>query len=371
MLLKQPSKIHQIALQKRWTQVKTSHDHNSSHPFRIFHRINTTNRRSFTSINCNTPYNLCFLRHGQSTWNRDNRFIGWTDTPLTEDGVLEARVAGRMLRSSGLLFDEAHTSLLRRSIRTVNLVLMEMGQEYIPVYKHWRLNERSYGDLVGLNKKEVVKRFGKDQVKRWRRSYDEPPPKMRDDHEHHPIRDPRYRLYLKMLDEIPASESLKCTRARSKVYWDDVIAPSLRSGKTVLVVGHENNLRSIIMRLEGILPQDIINLSIPRAVPLAYRLDRDLKPMPRADGKFDEATGMLRGTWLGGDEAVQEILDRDDKQVYDTTIQQNLEKGSDRDKWRMWTEMAMGRPEDQSFGAHSRCIVNEDEHEADKKVSAV
>lgn len=174
-----------------------------------------------------------------------------------------------------------------------------------------------------------------------------------------------------MLDEIPASESLKCTRARSKVYWDDVIAPSLRSGKTVLVVGHENNLRSIIMRLEGILPQDIINLSIPRAVPLAYRLDRDLKPMPRADGKFDEATGMLRGTWLGGDEAVQEILDRDDKQVYDTTIQQNLEKGSDRDKWRMWTEMAMGRPEDQSFGAHSRCIVNEDEHEADKKVSAV
>lgn len=194
MLLKQPSKIHQIALQKRWTQVKTSHDHNSSHPFRIFHRINTTNRRSFTSINCNTPYNLCFLRHGQSTWNRDNRFIGWTDTPLTEDGVLEARVAGRMLRSSGLLFDEAHTSLLRRSIRTVNLVLMEMGQEYIPVYKHWRLNERSYGDLVGLNKKEVVKRFGKDQVKRWRRSYDEPPPKMRDDHEHHPIRDPRYRL---------------------------------------------------------------------------------------------------------------------------------------------------------------------------------
>jgi bisphosphoglycerate-dependent phosphoglycerate mutase family 1 len=150
--------------------------------------------RAFTSINCNTPYNLCFLRHGQSTWNRDNRFIGWTDTPLTEDGVLEARVAGRMLRSSGLLFDEAHTSLLRRSIRTVNLVLMETGQEYIPVYKHWRLNERSYGDLVGLNKKEVVKQFGKDQVKRWRRSYDEPPPKMRDDHEHHPIRDPRYRL---------------------------------------------------------------------------------------------------------------------------------------------------------------------------------
>lgn len=149
--------------------------------------------RTFTSINCETPFNLCFLRHGQSTWNRDNRFIGWTDTPLTDDGVLEARVAGQMLQKSGILFDEVHTSLLRRSIRTVNLTLMEMGQEYIPVYKHWRLNERNYGALVGHNKKEVVKMHGKDQVLRWRRSYDEPPPPMPDDHEFHPARDPRYR----------------------------------------------------------------------------------------------------------------------------------------------------------------------------------
>lgn len=146
-----------------------------------------------------------------------------------------------------------------------------------------------------------------------------------------------------MLDEIPKSESLKCTKARSKIYWDDVIAPSLRSGKTVLVVGHENNLRSLIMRLEGISSEDIIDLNVPRAIPLAYRLDKDLKPLPRADGKLDEATGMLRGTWLGGDDAVQEILDRDEKQVYDTTIQQNLEKGADRDKWRRWTEMAIGK----------------------------
>jgi hypothetical protein len=150
-------------------------------------------QRSFTSINRETPYNLCFLRHGQSTWNRDNRFIGWTDTPLTDDGVLEARLAGKMLANSGILFDEVHTSLLRRSIRTANLVLMEMGQEYIPVHKHWRLNERHYGDLVGKNKKETVKMFGKDQVKRWRRSYDEPPPSMAYHHEYHPIRDPRYR----------------------------------------------------------------------------------------------------------------------------------------------------------------------------------
>ena len=305
-------------------------------------------RRAYSSINCNTPYNVCFVRHGQSTWNRDNRFIGWTDTPLTEDGVLEARVAGRMLQSSGILFDEAHTSLLRRSIRTTNLILMEMGQEYIPVFKHWRLNERSYGDLVGLNKKEVVKKFGKDQVKRWRRSYDEPPPPMNYHHEHHPRFDPRYRL---MLDEIPASESLKCTKARSKVYWDDVIAPSLRSGKTLLIVGHENNLRSLIMRLEDIPREEIINLDLPRAVPLAYRLDENLKPIASETGKLDDATGMLRGTWLGGDNAVQEILDRDHKQVYDTTIEHNLEKGTDKDKWRRWTEIAMGKPEGETNDA--------------------
>jgi 2,3-bisphosphoglycerate-dependent phosphoglycerate mutase len=151
-------------------------------------------QRKYNSINCDTPFNLCFLRHGQSTWNRDNRFIGWTDTPLTDDGVLEARVAGQMLYKSGILFDEVHTSLLRRCIRTANLVLMEMGQEYIPVHKNWRLNERNYGSLVGKNKKEVVKIHGKDQVKRWRRSWDEPPPPMSNDHEYHPAKDARYRL---------------------------------------------------------------------------------------------------------------------------------------------------------------------------------
>ena len=150
------------------------------------------NRRKHSTLNQDTPYTLCFLRHGQSTWNRDNRFIGWTDTPLTDDGVLEARVAGQMLKQSGMKFDEVHTSLLRRSIRTTNLVLMELGQEYIPVHKHWRLNERSYGDLVGKNKKEVVMKYGKDQVKRWRRSYDEPPPEMSTSHPFHPQRDPRY-----------------------------------------------------------------------------------------------------------------------------------------------------------------------------------
>jgi len=300
------------------------------------------NKRHFTSLNCNTPFTLCFVRHGQSTWNRDNRFIGWTDTPLTEDGVLEARIAGQMLQKSGILFDEVHTSLLRRSIRTTNLILMEMGQEYIPVYKNWRLNERNYGDLVGHHKKEMVKKHGVEQVKRWRRSYDEPPPAMADDHKYHPALDPRYR---DMLNKIPKSESLKCTMERSSVYWDNIIAPSLKQEKTVLIVGHENNLRSLIMRLEGIPKEDVINLCLPRAVPLAYRLDENLKPLDRADGQLDEATGFLRGEWLGGDTAVKEILERDRKQVYDTSIEECLETGSSRDKWRTWMEFAIGKPQ--------------------------
>lgn len=297
--------------------------------------------RHFTSLNCETPFQLCFLRHGQSTWNRDNRFIGWTDTPLTENGVLEARVAGEMLRKSGMLFDEVHTSLLRRSIRTANLVLMEIGQEYIPVHKSWRLNERNYGDLVGQNKKEAVIKHGQDLVKQWRRSYDEPPPAMSYDHKYHPARDPRYR---EMLDKIPASESLKCTMERSKVYWDETVVPALREGKTVLIVGHENNLRSLLMRFEDIPEDDIINLSLPRAVPLVYRLDKNLKPLPRPDGKLDEATGFLRGEWLGGDQAVSEILERDHKQVYDTSIKENLETNTTADQWRKWMEFVLGKP---------------------------
>jgi len=312
------------------------HNTNKSKPI-----VDNDTIRKYTSLNSDTPFKLCFLRHGQSTWNRDNRFIGWTDTPLTDDGVLEARVAGQMLARSDMKFDEVHTSLLRRSIRTTNLVLMELGQEYIPVHKHWRLNERHYGDLVGKNKKEVVKLHGKDQVQRWRRSWDEPPPPMRDDHEYHPGMDPRYR---NLVHDIPKCESLKCTLKRSKEYWESVIIPSLRSGRTVLIVGHENNLRSLIMNLEGIAEEDIINLCLPRAVPLAYRLDENFKPVGRADGKLDEATGFLRGEWLGGDDAVREILDRDRKQVYDTSIEKNLEIGPETDKWRKWMQFAAGAP---------------------------
>jgi 2,3-bisphosphoglycerate-dependent phosphoglycerate mutase len=217
---------------------------------------------------------------------------------------------------------------------------MELGQEYIPVYKHWRLNERHYGDLVGKNKKEVVMEHGMEQVKRWRRSWDEPPPPMRDDHEFHPALDPRYR---DVVHKIPKCESLKCTLARSKIYWERTIIPSLQKGKSILIVGHENNLRSLIMNLEGIHENDIINLCLPRAIPLAYRLDKEtLQPLDRPDGKLDEATGFLRGEWLGGDDAVKDILERDRKQVYDVSIKDNLEVGTEQEKWKRWTELAIG-----------------------------
>eukprot|EP00520_Triparma_pacifica_P010672 CAMPEP_0118669378 /NCGR_PEP_ID=MMETSP0785-20121206/20864_1 /TAXON_ID=91992 /ORGANISM="Bolidomonas pacifica, Strain CCMP 1866" /LENGTH=212 /DNA_ID=CAMNT_0006564047 /DNA_START=281 /DNA_END=915 /DNA_ORIENTATION=+ len=212
-------------------------------------------------MNENTNYNLVFLRHGQSTWNRDNRFIGWTDTPLTSDGVLEARVAGKMMKDAGIQFDNVHTSMLRRSIRTVNMVLMELGQEYLHVSKHWRLNERSYGDLVGKNKKEMAKIYGPDKLREWRRGYDTPP--MTPSHKYYPGNLKRYKAIPP--SSIPLTESLHDTVLRSEVYWNDVIAPELNSGKTVLVVGHENNLRSMIMKLEGIGEDEVIGLSLPRA----------------------------------------------------------------------------------------------------------
>lgn len=241
---------------------------------------------------------------------------------------------------------------------------------------------------MGKNKKEAVKIYGKDQVKSWRRAYDDPPPPMKDDHEFHPARDPRYRHvskitpvvaecqtmhdinvayfhfvivcfnFLQMLDLIPKSESLKDTVERSSVYWDEVLAPSLKNGKTILIVGHENNLRSLIMRLEDIAPEDMINLNLPRAVPLAYRLDENLKPLDRPDGKLDEATGYLRGEWIGGDEAVRGILARDYKQVYDTQVTQNLEVGKDREKFNNWMELLIGGPSPEASakgdGSHAK-----------------
>lgn len=323
------------------------------------------------SLNQNTKYNICFVRHGQSTWNRDNRFIGWTDTPLTDDGKIEAKIAGQLLADSSILFDEVHTSLLSRSIETAHIILQEMKQHYIPMYKHYRLNERNYGNLVGYNKKDMVMKYGKEQIKRWRRSYDEPPPPMSHDHKYHPKHDIRYQ---NILQEIPESESLKCTVERASVYWDNVIVPRLQSGRTILVVGHENNLRAILMKLDNVSKEDIIDLSLPRAVPLLYQLDlTTCKPYddPLYEHQRDSVSGLLRGMWLGGDSIIKSILQRDEKQVYDTSVQENLElhtrnkinqrfmkNGSSSksnstnnvtnnnnldDYWRAWMETASGK----------------------------
>jgi 2,3-bisphosphoglycerate-dependent phosphoglycerate mutase len=219
---------------------------------------------------------LVLLRHGESTWNKENRFTGWTDVDLSETGVAEAHEAGRLLREEGYAFDIAYTSVLRRAIRTLWITLDEMDQMWLPVVNSWRLNERHYGALQGLNKAEMAAKFGDEQVKVWRRSYDVPPPALADDDERFPGRDPRYAGLAD--SEIPRSESLKETVARFLPFWEDAIAPSLQDGKRVLVAAHGNSLRALVKYLDGISDADIVGLNIPTGVPLAYDLDDDLRP---------------------------------------------------------------------------------------------
>lgn len=256
---------------------------------------------------------LTFLRHGQSTWNQQNIFIGMTDTPLTPEGRQEALSAGKVLATLDYEFDLVYTSLLKRSTNTVSLVLQELNLEWLPVIKDWRLNERNYGALVGTNKKQCVDLYGKDQVKRWRRSWDEPPPPMEKDSPYWPYRDRRYEILGIREDEIPTSESLKDVTKRTSAFWKEVIVPQLIKGKRILIVGHENNLRSLIKPLDDISNEDIIHIELPRAIPLVYELDRHtLKPIPPEDS----APG-LKGRYLCTPAQLQSIADRDHKQVYD------------------------------------------------------
>jgi len=222
---------------------------------------------------------LVLLRHGESTWNKENRFTGWTDVDLSEAGVTEAHEAGRLLRAEGFTFDIAYTSVLRRAIRTLWIALDEMDQMWLPVVGSWRLNERHYGALQGLNKAETAAKFGDEQVKLWRRSYDVPPPPLADDDERFPGRDPRYAGLADA--EIPRSESLKDTVARFLPFWETAIAPSLRDGRRVLVGAHGNSLRALVKYLDDISDADIVGLNIPTGVPLAYDLDDDLRPRSR------------------------------------------------------------------------------------------
>jgi 2,3-bisphosphoglycerate-dependent phosphoglycerate mutase len=220
---------------------------------------------------------LVLLRHGESEWNLSNRFTGWTDVDLTETGVAEARDSGRLLREEGLSFDLAHTSVLKRAIRTLWLTLDELDQMWIPTSVSWRLNERHYGALQGLNKAETAARFGEEQVRLWRRSYDIPPPPLEPDDERWPGRDPRYADVAPEL--LPRAESLKDTVARMLPYWHERIAPQVRAGRRVLIAAHGNSLRALVKELDGIDDETIVGLNIPTGVPLVYELDADLRPV--------------------------------------------------------------------------------------------
>ena len=224
-----------------------------------------------------TMHKLVLLRHGESTWNKENRFTGWTDVDLSDQGVREAREAGRLLKEGRYDFDIAFTSLLTRAIRTLNLALEELGQVWIPVEKNWRLNERHYGALQGLNKAETAAKHGEAQVKIWRRSYDIPPPPLEPGDERHPSQDRRYASLSP--NELPLTESLKDTVARFLPYWHGTIAPAVRSRQRVLVAAHGNSLRALVKFLDNISDADIVERNIPTGIPLVYELDDQLKPL--------------------------------------------------------------------------------------------
>ena len=219
---------------------------------------------------------LLFLRHGQSTWNLENLFTGWVDVDLSEQGRQEALDAGRLLRAEGIEFDVTFTSVLKRAIRTHNIVLDEMDQMWLPVERSWRLNERHYGALQGLDKAQTVARHGADQVKVWRRSYDVPPPALPDTDPGHPRFDRRYAGVPR--SELPSAESLKDTLARVLPFWNARIAPELRAGRNVLVTAHGNSLRALVKMLDDMTDAAIVELNIPTGVPLLYELDPGLKP---------------------------------------------------------------------------------------------
>ena len=224
-------------------------------------------------------HKLVLLRHGESEWNQENRFTGWHDVDLTAKGEEEGRRSGRLLKDEGFAFDVVYTSLLKRAIRTMWLALEELDQTWVPVHREWRLNERHYGALQGLNKAETAAKHGEDQVLIWRRSYDIPPPALDPDDERHPGKDRRYANL--PAENLPLSECLKDTVDRFMPLWQDTIAPMVQDGKSVLIVAHGNSLRALVKYLDGVSEEDIVGLNIPTGMPLVYDLDADLKPLDR------------------------------------------------------------------------------------------
>ena len=222
---------------------------------------------------------LVLLRHGESDWNRENRFTGWTDVDLSEKGRVEAREAGRLMAAEKFEFDVAYTSLLKRAIRTLWIAQDEMDLMWIPVHRSWRLNERHYGALQGLNKAETAAQHGEEQVKMWRRSYDIPPPPLTADDPRHPSRDRRYAQLSRA--ELPLTESLKDTVARFLPYWHETIAPDIRAGRKVLIAAHGNSLRALVKYLDNVSDEEIVGLNIPTGVPLVYLLNDELQPLQK------------------------------------------------------------------------------------------
>jgi 2,3-bisphosphoglycerate-dependent phosphoglycerate mutase len=238
-------------------------------------------------------YTLVLLRHGESVWNKENLFTGWTDVDLSEKGAEEAKEAGQVLTKEGYRFDIAYTSVLKRAIRTLWLTLDGMDLMWIPVVRDWRLNERHYGALQGLNKAQTAEKYGEAQVKIWRRSYDVPPPALEEKDPRYPGHDPRYRGLTKA--ELPLTECLKDTVNRFLPAWHNVIAPTVRSGKRVIIVAHGNSLRALVKYLDGISDEEIVGLNIPTGMPLVYELDEALKP--------------LKSTYLGDPEKVRQAME--------------------------------------------------------------
>ena len=220
---------------------------------------------------------LVLIRHGESTWNLENRFTGWTDVDLTATGVAQARAAGELLKQHGFEFDLGYTSVLKRAIHTMWHLLDGMDRQWLPLAHHWRLNERHYGALQGLDKAETAQKYGDAQVLAWRRSYDVPPPALSADDSRSERGDPRYAKLLP--DQIPLTECLKDTIERVMPFWNDALTPALRSGKRVLISAHGNSIRAMVKHLDGISDQDIVGLNIPNGQPLIYELDADLKPI--------------------------------------------------------------------------------------------
>jgi 2,3-bisphosphoglycerate-dependent phosphoglycerate mutase len=228
---------------------------------------------------CSTDpiYRVVMVRHGESAWNAENRFCGWFDADLADSGVAEAKNAGKMIKDHGFTFDVAYTSVLKRAIKTLFLIQEGLDLHWIPVHRHWRLNERMYGALQGLNKSETAAKHGEEQVQIWRRSYDTPPPPVDKNNEHYPGNDPKYKYVDTRL--IPVTECLKDTVARVLPYWYDVIVPEIKKGQKVLIAAHGNSIRALVKYLDNMSDPDIMALNIPTGIPLVYELDKNLTPI--------------------------------------------------------------------------------------------